>query len=157
MSRPVLQPVFALISEERRRALEAAGLLILRVGVGGGMLFGHGLGKLLDYGAKSELFPDPLGIGAPLSMALAIFAEALCAALVVAGACTRLAVVPLLMTMAVAFLLVHAGDPWSRKELAFMYFVPFATLLLTGPGPWSVDGLLRARFADGEQPRERSA
>ena len=39
------------------------GLLLLRVSVGGMMLFAHGWGKLTSFAERSSSFPDPLGIG----------------------------------------------------------------------------------------------
>ena len=47
--------------------------------------------------------------------------------------------------MLVAIFVAHASDPWAKKELAFMYLVPALTLLLTGPGRFSLDWLRRAR------------
>ena len=55
------------------------GLLILRIASGGMMLVAHGWGKLLAFSEKSGGFLDPLGIGSETSMAMAIFAEVVCA------------------------------------------------------------------------------
>ena len=119
------------------------GLLLLRVSVGGMMLFAHGWGKLTSFAERSSSFPDPLGVGSPLSMALATGAEAFCALAVILGLATRWAVVPLMVTMAVAALIIHGDDPWAKKEFALLYFFPFATLLLTGAGRYSLDAFLR--------------
>lgn len=118
------------------------GLLLLRVAVGGMMLVGHGWGKLTNFAAKSATFPDPLGIGPVLSMALATGAEVLCALAVILGFATRWAVVPLMVTMLVAAFIIHAADPWMKKEFALLYFFPFATLFLTGAGRYSLDASL---------------
>ncbi len=123
--------------------LQSIGLLILRVGAGGLLFAGHGLDKLLSFGAKAALFPDPLGVGPHASLALATFAEAVCSLLVVLGVATRLSALPPLITMLVAAFVVHAGDPWVKKELALTYAVPFLTLLFTGGGRLSLDSLLR--------------
>jgi len=40
---------------------------------------------------------------------------------------------------------VHAGDPWQRQEFALLFLVPFLTLVFTGPGHYSIDGLIRWR------------
>ena len=119
------------------------GLLLLRVSVGGMMLFAHGWGKLTSFAERSSSFPDPLGIGSSLSMALATGAEAFCALAVILGFATRWAVVPLMVTMLVAALIIHGDDPWAKKEFALLYFFPFATLLLTGAGRYSLDAFLR--------------
>ena len=46
------------------------------------------------------------------------------------------------------------SDPWGKKELALLYAVPFATLLLTGAGSWSLDGLLPRRKAQSVSGRD---
>ncbi len=119
------------------------GLLLLRVSIGGMMLFGHGWGKLTSFAERSSSFPDPLGVGPSLSMALATGAEAFCALAVILGFATRWAVVPLMVTMLVAALIVHGSDPWAKKEFALLYFFPFAALLLTGAGRYSLDAFFR--------------
>jgi len=114
-------------------------LLILRLGLGGIMLFAHGMGKASSFNETAANFPDPLGVGNVVSMLLVIFAEAVCAVLVILGLMTRLAVIPLVVTMAVAFLIIHAVDPFQVKELALVYGVGFVTLFFTGPGWLSLD------------------
>lgn len=118
------------------------GLLILRVSVGGMMLFAHGWGKLLGFREGASEFANPIGVGPEISMALAIFAEFFCALLVMLGLGTRLAVIPLMVTMLVAAFIVHADDPWGKKEFALLYFLPFLALFFTGAGKLSLDALL---------------
>ncbi|RZO51654.1 MAG: DoxX family protein [Sandaracinaceae bacterium] len=115
------------------------GLLVLRVTIGSMMLLGHGLPKLMTFGEKLHRFPDPIGVGSEASLTLAVFAEVVCAGLIAVGFATRLATIPLLVTMLVAALVIHGDDPWARKEFALLYAVPALTLLLTGPGKLSVD------------------
>lgn len=124
------------------------GLLILRVSIGSMMLFGHGLPKLLAFSEKAATFSDPLGVGSTASLVLAIVGEVVASALLIVGLGTRLAAVPLLITMLVAALLVHGDDPWARKEFALLYAVPALALIFTGPGRFALD----ARFV-----RSRSA
>lgn len=90
------------------------GLLALRLYAGGTMCLMHGWGKLTSFPDKADSFPDPFGFGSPVSLGLAVFAEVVCAALVVAGAFTRLAVVPLIVTMAVAGFVIHGADAWQK-------------------------------------------
>lgn len=117
----------------------ALGLLILRLGFGGTMLLAHGLGKASSFNETAAKFPDPLGVGAVVSMMLVIFAEAMCSSLIVVGFMTRLAAIPLAFCMGVAFLFVHAADPFQVKELALLYGVGFITIFLAGPGWLSLD------------------
>lgn len=126
-----------------RSAAQSAGLLVLRVSVGLMMAFSHGLGKLATYGDRAATFADPFHLGSGLSLALVVFAEFFCALALVLGAFTRGIVVPLVINMATAALIIHANDPFGRKELAFFYLAAFVTILITGPGRYSVDGLFR--------------
>jgi putative oxidoreductase len=123
------------------------GLLFLRLSAGGMLLLGHGLGKLGAFSEVAGVFPDPLGMGSTFTLLVAIFAEVFCASLVVVGLSTRLATLPILGTLLTAATVVHAGDPWAKKEFALLYAVPFFTLLLTGPGSFSLDGVYKLRKA----------
>lgn len=122
--------------------LQDLGLLALRLGAGSLMLM-HGLPKLMSFAEKAPTFADPLGIGGPLSMALAIFAEVICALLVMMGLTTRLASMVLVINFAVITQIVHAADPIAKKELAMFYLLIYAVLLLTGPGRIAIDRLLK--------------
>lgn len=132
------------------RTLPSIGLLLSRLIFGGFMAFGHGLPKLLSYADKAQGFPDPLGIGAPLSMASAIAAELVCGILLMLGIATRVVSLPLIFTMTVAALMVHAGGPLflpaaGAKEPALLYAFSFALFLFTGPGRFSLDYLIGRR------------
>ncbi len=121
------------------------GLLILRITFGGLMMV-HGWGKLQGFlGGQASGFPDPIGLGPEISMGLAVFAEFICGGLVVLGLATRPALVPLISTMLVAVLVVHASDPLETKELALVYLGAYIALLMTGPGRFSVDARLGNR------------
>ena len=125
---------------EEQGSWTSLGLLFLRVIAGGMMLFGHGWAKLVDFSQIAPKFPDPLGLGSTtFSLGLAVFAEVFCAAAVMLGVATRLAAIPLAMTMLVAAFAVHAGEPWAEKELAVLYAAPFLALVFTGPGKFSFD------------------
>lgn len=114
------------------------GLLLLRAAVGL-MMMVHGWQKLSNFGAIAGQFADPFGLGPSLSLSLAIFAELACSILLLAGLATRFALLPLLITMATAVLYAHGSDPWKQKELAVLYFMIYAALMVTGPGAYSLD------------------
>ena len=113
-------------------------LLIVRV-VFGVMLMNHGIDKWANYQELSAVFPDPLGIGSPLSLGLAIFGELACSMAFIIGFLYRLAMIPMIFTMCVAFFIVHADDPFAVKELAFVYLVVFVLMYIVGPCKFSVD------------------
>lgn len=117
-------------------------LLFLRLSAGGFMLT-HGYPKLTRLFESGEIkFGDPIGIGPVASLVLAVFAEFLCSILVGLGFFTRLATVPLIITMLVAAFIAHGADPFSRKELALMYILVYVTLLVFGGGKYSMDKLI---------------
>ncbi len=122
---------------------QSLGLLVLRVSFGGMMLAGHGLPKLLGYAETVKVFPDPIGLGAHVALSLAIFAEFFCSVLLILGLGTRLAVIPLMVTMLVAAVVAHGDDPWAKKELAVAYLAAFTTLLITGSGGFGLDRFIR--------------
>lgn len=122
------------------------GLLVLRLVVGGFMM-SHGLGKLKMLMAGGEIqFLDPIGIGVELSLFLAVFAEFFASIMIILGLGTRLAAFPLLFTMFVAGVIVHAADPFGVKEMALLYGSIYLTLMLTGPGKISLDHLIYHRL-----------
>jgi len=121
-------------------------LLILRLTFGLSMLLAHGVPKLSNYSTMMNSFPDPLGIGNSLSLGLAIFAEVICATLLVLGLYTRIAALNLTITMLVAAFIFHASDPWSKMELGVLYASAYTALLLIGPGKISLDSLLRRKL-----------
>lgn len=117
-------------------------LLILRLSVGTLMLT-HGIGKFLMFFSDSPIiFADPIGLGFTASLILAVFAELFCSLLIIMGLGTRLAAIPLLITMWVAAFIVHAADPLMIKELALLYSFIYVVMVIAGPGKYSLDYLL---------------
>lgn len=121
------------------------GLLVLRLGVGGLMLFAHGWDKLVHFQSVKAHFPDPIGLGSTVALSLVVFAEFFCALAVCLGLLTRYVVVPLIITMAVAAFIIHADDPFAKKEFALLYLIPFLSLFFTGPGKYSLDSYMRGK------------
>jgi putative oxidoreductase len=123
------------------------GLLVLRLGFGL-LMIPHGYAKWQNYEAILEKgFLDPFGMGVANALTAAIVNETVFAGLVVLGLLTRLSVIPLIVTMVVAAFIAHAGDPiisngGPSKEMALLYLTAYVTILLAGPGRFSVDGLV---------------
>jgi putative oxidoreductase len=116
-------------------------LLLLRLGLGLSMLLLHGWDKLVNFSSKSGGFPDPLGIGSSLSLGLAVFAEVFCAALLIVGFLTRFAALNLVVTMGVAFFMVHKGalSGAGSGEMALLYMIGFLALLFAGSGKFAFE------------------
>ena len=123
--------------------LQSLGALVLRLAFGGFMIAGHGWSKMMAFSDRADSFPDPLGIGNSASMGLAVLAEVVCAALVAVGFMTRVVVIPLIITMCVAYFIIHVEDPFARKELPALYGIGFIAIALIGPGKFSVDRQLQ--------------
>ena len=119
-------------------------LLILRVVIGVLMLV-HGFPKMLTlFSGEPIQFPALIGTPA-LSLGLAVFAEVICSVLIILGLGTRLATIPLIITMLVAVLLVHGADPFAKQEMGIHYLVSYVVLLITGSGKYSIGQLLNKR------------
>jgi len=122
-------------------------LLLLRLWFGGSMLFLHGWGKVTSFSERMDKFADPFGIGSTASLTLVVFAEFVCAGLLMLGLFTRAAAVVCAITMAVAFAHAHGmklSGP-GNGELAFLFLGAFVALFLAGAGRFSIDAKLGAK------------
>ncbi len=128
-------------SPSQDSALTNLALLVMRLWLGSAMLFNHGLDKLVHFHDIAPSFPDPLGIGQPVSLALVMFAEVVGSVLLVIGLLTRFAALTLVIDLFVAFLMVHqtALSGKNSGELAFIYLSGFVVLLIAGGGMISLD------------------
>jgi putative oxidoreductase len=134
------------------KRLESVALLIARLTVG--VLFvSTGWGKVHNL-AKVTAFFGELHIPAPaFNATLASFTELLCGALLVVGLASRLAALPLMVTMTVAILTakleeIH-GLPDLFGEVEWTYLVLLLIIAVFGPGKASLDTLVRSRLGLG--------
>lgn len=133
------------ISEDLASGSTDFALLIARIGIAALMLT-HGLPKMtMLFSGDPVQFPPVMGLGAKASLGLAVFAEVICSVLILAGFATRLATLPLIITMLVAVFVIHAADPFKVKEPALYYLLVYLVLLLSGSGKFSVDYLLSSK------------
>ena len=123
------------------------GLLLARVMIAALMLT-HGIPKLqMLLSGEPVKFMSVLGMSPELSLALTVFAEVICSIFLLVGFATRLAAIPLIITMLIAALLIHAADPIAMKEPALNYLLVYVMLLLAGSGKYSIDYLLQNKTA----------
>lgn len=123
--------------------------LLLRLAFGGLMAGLHGWSKFQSYGEKAADWADPIGLGGPTSLALAIFGELVCGILIALGLFTRLATIPAIITMLVAVLAIHWNDPLADKEHALLFLFAYAAIFFLGSGRYSLDAVLdRKRWSD---------
>ncbi len=113
--------------------------LLLRAAPAAMMIYAHGWSKITRILSGNFEFANPIGIGEIPSLVLATFAEFVCSCALIAGYRTRLAAIPLIITMCVAAFIQHASDPFARKELPLLYGTAFAAVMLLGPGRFSAD------------------
>jgi len=117
-------------------------VLILRLSVAA-LMITHGFPKLSKLLAGGEIqFADPFGMGAAFSLALVVFSEFFCSIFIGIGLGTRLATIPLIITMIVAAFIIHGSDPIGKKELALLYLLIYLTLFIVGSRKFSIDYLL---------------
>jgi putative oxidoreductase len=120
-------------------------LLLGRLGVG--LVFlSTGWGKVHNIAKVTEFFTE-LHIPAPGFHAVLVgYSELLCGAALVLGVLTRLATVPLIVSMIVAILTAKRGDIHGVLDLVgfeeFTYLVLLVMIAILGPGNWAVDRVL---------------
>lgn len=114
-------------------------ILVIRLFVGISMLT-HGLPKLEKLISNDKIeFMNFLGLGSAISLVLVVFAEFLCSVFIILGFFTRLATIPLMITMLIAFFVIHGSDPYADKELSIVYFFFYFSLFILGSGKFSLD------------------
>ena len=124
-------------------------VLIIRI-LFGFLFLSHGYAKLMQHASMADLFADPFGLGSTLSFWMVVFAEVVCSFALIFGILQRVVLIPMTITMAVAFFVVHGGDAFAARELSFIYFIVFIILLITGPGEFSFDSIIGKHLIDKE-------
>jgi len=117
-------------------------LLVLRIAFAG-LLVMHGWQKLTHFEATAQQFAS-MGMGGTVAAALSVFAEFFCALGVVVGLLYRLALIPMIINMSVAFFIADGARLTGEHsgELAFLYLVVFVALIITGSGKYALDNFL---------------
>ncbi len=125
---------------------QSFGLLWLRALAGLGMAT-HGFAKIFGGGmAQFEQGVGQMGFPVPAlfawAAALSEFAGAICMAV---GLGTRIAAGFVVCTMSVALFVAHAKDPFSTKEMAYLYWTISGAVLFLGGGRYTLGRALRRR------------
>jgi putative oxidoreductase len=107
----------------------------------GAMMLTHGIGKLQNYNAIVNSFPDPLGIGSAASFTLITLIEVGCSVLIIMGLFTRLATLPLIFGMYIATFIAFPEKTFAEGELSFVYMGIYIMLLVSGGGRYALDAL----------------
>ena len=116
-------------------------LLLLRAGVGL-LLIPRGYQKLIHFSERKDSFMNFLGMGSTVSLSLVVFAEVICAGLLILGLLSRFAALVLVILTTVIVFKASNGDIFGKGELAMLYLLGSFTVLLVGPGKYSVDGAM---------------
>jgi len=117
-------------------------LLVLRVAIGILML-NHGIPKI-----RKLLSPEPIqffstfGLSEKNSLIAAAFVEVFFSTLLILGLGTRLAVIPLLLTMVTAAFHTLKSFPFDKKEVPVLFLLIYTAILLSGSGKFSLDYLI---------------
>ena len=117
-------------------------MLLLRL-IPGLLMINHGYGKLDHFSNMKNDFMNFLGLGSTFSLCLVIFAEVFCSLFLVLGLFTRLAAIPLIIDMAVAFFMAHNHDFYGKGEMAVLYLSVYLAILIVGPGKISIDNMIK--------------
>ena len=126
------------------------GILILRVFPGFTMFLNHGMNKISAGTAKWErlgsALTDLIGFESLKIFFgfMASYAESLGALFIMVGLLTRLSSVLLFFTMIVASLKHYFEGEFS--ELAFIYGCICFALIISGPGKYSIDNILKEKI-----------
>jgi len=121
-------------------------LLVLRVWIGTSLFLRHGLEKLFGNSEMITHFPDPLHIGTYASFAVSTLSDGICSILVIFGFAARWSALMIFANIFVAWATVvhfqffaHGVSP---GEAIVIYLGGFLTVVLAGPGRFSLDSLL---------------
>ena len=130
-------------------SLEPVALLLGRLAVG--LLFvSTGWGKVHDI-PKVIGFFEKLGIPAPgFHAVLVSWSELLCGSALVLGLLTRLATIPLIVSMTVALLTAKRADIHGIFDLVgadeFTCLVLLVVIAVFGPGRWALDRFVQSKL-----------
>ncbi len=116
-------------------------MLILRAGIGI-LLFPYGFNKIQHFSEIKGKFINFLGIGSTVSLSLVVFTEIIGSLLIVLGLLTRLGALMMVIMFSVIVFKVSHADIFGKAELPSLFLLGSFTVLLLGPGKFSVDSAM---------------
>ena len=132
--------------------IQSLGFLLLRIALGT-MLIHHGYEKLENIENFADAFVRPLHLPFPIvSSYFAAFAEVVGSWMVICGLGTRLGALAILGTISFAIYhaLVTSGFNIYLLELLVLYWGGAACIVLSGPGNFSIDHLIKLRLFNND-------
>jgi len=105
------------------------------------LMLTHGYDKVIHFSEKASNFFDLFGLGGEITLGLVIFSEVFCSILLCVGLFTRFTLIPLLLTMFIAFFVVHNNSTFKEKEIALIYALVYLIIFISGSGKISLDYL----------------
>ena len=130
--------------------IQSLGFLLLRIAIGT-MLIHHGYEKLENIENFADAFVRPLHLPFPIfSSYFAAFAEIVGSWMVICGLGTRLGALAILGTISFAIYhaLVTSGFNIYLLELLVLYWGGAACIVLSGPGMFSIDHLIKRKLTN---------
>lgn len=115
------------------------GKLFLRVSFSLMMIILHGVPKIQNLLSDEPQFASIFGLGVLISLIIAIVFETVFPLLVILGYKTRLAAIPVIITMLVAIFEYHAQDSFAMREKPILFLIGFVSIALIGAGKYSLD------------------
>lgn len=113
--------------------------------------YGPAVLKWKDTKSVADWFGS-IGIPIPIFSAyLAAYTEVMGVLLLILGLATRFIAIPLIFTMLVAILTVHLANGFEASqngfEIPLYYIILLTTLIIFGPGKWSIDQLILRKIS----------
>ena len=130
--------------------IKSLGFLLLRLSIGI-MLIHHGYEKLENIENFADAFVRPLHLPFPIFFSyVAAFSEIVGSWLIIFGLVTRLGALAILGTVSfgIYHALVTAGFNIYLLELLVLYWGGAACIVLSGPGNFSIDHLIKRRLTN---------
>lgn len=113
-------------------------MFLLRAGLGV-LLLPHGFEKLVHFNEMKSKFFNLLGMGSTVSLILVIFAELVCAILLILGLLSRGAALVIFFQFCVIVWKVNQFGIFGKGEDDFLFLLISFVLVLVGPGKFSID------------------